>query len=152
MACAVTVCAIPRPSDADTFLGAEIAQAAIRLIEAPLQAGGDNPQGFDCSGLAWYAHHLFGLDLPRKAQDQSRAARPVSLKALRPGDLLFFHLKDQSAARTVDHVGIYIGQGFFIHVSSTAKAVAYASLDNDYFKSRLVSAGRFWSMPLRASR
>lgn len=156
MACVVTVYGAPKVAMAQAVIGSEIAQTAIRLIEAPLHAGGTSPEGFDCSGLAWYAHHLLGIEVPRTAEDQSRAARRVALKALMPGDLLFFHVKGKEKGKShdhaVDHVGIYIGQGLFVHVSSVERAVAYGSLDNAYFRSHLVSAGRFWSLPLRASR
>jgi cell wall-associated NlpC family hydrolase len=136
----------------DDTLGGEIAQAAIDVLNAPYVPGGTDIQGFDCSGLSWYIHQRNGVDVPRKAEDQSRAAQPVLLSDLAPGDLIFFHMKGNSADRDVDHVGIYIGNGFFIHVSTTARAVAYSRLDNVYFRDHIVSAGRFWSTPLRASR
>jgi cell wall-associated NlpC family hydrolase len=152
MACVVTACVSGPVQAQDDTLGGEIAQAAINLLNAPYVPGGIDIQGFDCSGLSWYIHQQNGVDVPRKAEDQSRTARPVLLPDLAPGDLIFFHMKGSSADRGVDHVGIYIGNGFFIHVSTSARIVAYARLDNVYFRDRIVSAGRFWSSPLRAAR
>lgn len=123
--------------------GVEIARIASSLVGTPYQFGGADTQGFDCSGLAFYAHQGVGLTIPRTAAAQSRAAQPVAVRALRPGDLLFFRM----GRRRVDHVGVYTGHGRFVHAPRRGEVVAYASLEDPYFRKRLVRAGRFWAHP-----
>src|SRR5215472_17644434 len=120
--------------------GAVIARVAVHLVGTPYAFGGADAQGFDCSGLAVYAHEAVGLDIPRTARDQDRAAQPVPVSDLRPGDLLFFRI----AARHVNHVGIYAGAGRFVHAPRRGEVVSYASLEDPYFRKRFVRGGRFW--------
>lgn len=120
--------------------GTAIAQAAMKLVGTPYEFGGADEHGFDCSGLAVYAHEAVGLDIPRTARDQARAARPVPLRELRPGDLVFFRI----SRSVINHVGIYTGGGQFVHAPRRGEVVSYASLDDPYFRKRFVRAGRFW--------
>jgi cell wall-associated NlpC family hydrolase len=136
---ALAACASPaRRPRSDT--GAEIATLAVSLVGAPYHFGGADAAGFDCSGLAFYVHQQVGLTIPRTAGEQRRAARPVPLARLAPGDLVFFHIH----ARGIDHVGVYAGSGRFVHAPRAGGAVAYGSLSEDYYRARVVSAGRFW--------
>jgi cell wall-associated NlpC family hydrolase len=121
--------------------GAAIAALAASLVGTPYQFGGADASGFDCSGLALYVHERFGLSIPRTAAAQQRAARPVPLAQLAPGDLVFFRIR----ARGVDHVGIYAGDGRFIHAPRAGQAVASADLTHGFYARRLRSAGRFWN-------
>lgn len=89
----------------------EVAHTAYDMLGTPYRYGGDTPRGFDCSGLVYYAYRRAGVTVPRDTVQQFRHTRTVSLRHLRPGDLLFFRL----AGRRVSHVGIYIGDGKFIH-------------------------------------
>jgi len=134
-ACASHPRRVPPP---DT--GAVIATLAVSLVGAPYHFGGADAAGFDCSGLALYVHERVGLAIPRTAREQQRAARPVAPGELAPGDLVFFSIH----SRRVDHVGIYAGTGRFIHAPRAGGAVAYADLSEDYYRERLVGAGRFW--------
>ncbi len=77
--------------------------------------------------------------MPRTTGAQLRHAQPVALSLLHPGDLLFFR---QRSSR-VSHVGIYVGDGWFIHAPSRGKRVSYESMQNSYWKPRLVAAGRY---------
>ena len=120
--------------------GEVIASAAASLVGTPYHFGGADTAGFDCSGLALYAHAQAGLAIPRTAAAQQRAARPVPLAQLAPGDLVFFRVH----ARHVDHVGVYAGGGRFVHAPRAGLAVSYAELGSGYYAKRLVSAGRFW--------
>jgi cell wall-associated NlpC family hydrolase len=120
--------------------GAAIAAVATSLLGTPYQFGGADASGFDCSGLALYVHERVGLSIPRTAATQQRAAQPVPLAQLAPGDLVFFHIR----ARGVDHVGIYAGAGRFIHAPRAGQAVTYADLTQGFYARRLRSAGRFW--------
>jgi len=133
----------PRRPPAPPDTGGQIAALAVSLVGAPYHFGGADAAGFDCSGLALYAHERFGLTIPRTAREQQRAARPVPLGELAPGDLVFFHIH----SRRVDHVGIYAGGGRFVHAPRAGGAVAYGDLSDAYYRAHLVSAGRFWNGP-----
>jgi len=129
--------------------GATIAALAVSLVGAPYQFGGADAAGFDCSGLVLYVHARAGIAVPRTASGQQHAAQPVPLSALAPGDLVFFHIR----SRTVDHVGIYVGGGRFVHAPRAGGAVAYGELGaSGYYRRRVSGAGRFWeSFPANAS-
>jgi cell wall-associated NlpC family hydrolase len=142
-ACAGTSRLSDRAPAAEDEQGAVMARIAMHLVGTPYQFGGADAQGFDCSGLAEYVHESVGLEIPRTARDQERAAQPVPLGELRPGDLVFFHI----SARHVNHVGIYAGGGRFVHAPRRGEVVSYASLDDPYFHKRFVRAGRFWTRP-----
>jgi murein DD-endopeptidase len=121
--------------------GAAIAQAAQSLLGTPYHFGSADAAGFDCSGLALYVHERAGLAIPRTAAEQRRAAHPVPLGQLAPGDLVFFRIR----SRGIDHVGVYAGGGRFIHAPRAGLAVRYGNLSGGSFYARhLVSAGRFW--------
>jgi cell wall-associated NlpC family hydrolase len=130
----------PRPPPSQPDPGGQIAALAVSLVGAPYHFGGADAAGFDCSGLALYVHERAGFAIPRTAREQQRAARPVPLGELAPGDLVFFHIH----SRRVDHVGIYAGGGRFVHAPRAGSAVAYGDLGEGFYRARLVSAGRFW--------
>lgn len=113
---------------------------ALGMLGTPYRYGGSTPAGFDCSGLVYYSHQQAGIDLPRTARDQSRRAQPVSGRRLQPGDLVFFRL----SGRKVDHVGIYAGNGQFVHAPSSGSQVSVASLENPFWRQRLVGAGNYY--------
>jgi cell wall-associated NlpC family hydrolase len=141
-ACTSTPRLVPATEPGDQQ-GAAIARVAMSLVGTPYEFGGADAHGFDCSGLAVYAHAAAGLDIPRTARDQDGTARPIALRDLRPGDLLFFRI----SSRHVNHVGIYIGERRFVHAPRRGEVVTVASLDDPYFRKRLVRAGRFWRPP-----
>lgn len=114
-------------------------RVATAMLGAPYRYGGSSPRGFDCSGLVYYAFRETGMRVPRTTGAQLRHAQPVALSQLQPGDLLFFR---QRSSR-VSHVGIYVGDGWFIHAPSRGKRVSYESMQNSYWKPRLVAAGRY---------
>jgi cell wall-associated NlpC family hydrolase len=144
MAATLLACGLPRRSLAGIGLGAAIVQVAQKLVEAriPYREGGTDPAGFDCSGLVWYTHTSVGLDVPRTAMLQSQAARPVSREALEAGDLLFYKMGEKAGSQ-VDHVGIFVDFGLFIHVSSRRQAVGYELFE--YMQQYLVGTGRLWA-------
>ncbi len=128
------------PAGTHTDAGAAVVRIAVSLVGTRYQFGGADEAGFDCSGLVLYVHERLGLAIPRTAAAQQRAALPVPLAQLQPGDLVFF----SSDGRAVDHVGIYAGFGRFIHAPHAGVAVSYAELASEYYARHLVSAGRFW--------
>jgi cell wall-associated NlpC family hydrolase len=121
-------------------LGNEIAIRAIALVGHPYVYGGADLQGFDCSGLVYFIHEQLGLDVPRTAADQQRAAQTVQRGDLAPGDLLFFH----TSGRGVSHVGIYVGENRFIHAPQSGRLIELRSLDDRYYSQHWVASGRFW--------
>ena len=129
---------VPSPPGAQ---GRAIAAAAAALVGTPYHFGGADAAGVDCSGLALYVHERVGLAIPRTAAEQQRAARPVALAQLAPGDLVFFRIHSHG----VDHVGIYAGEGRFVHAPRRGLAVAYGELGHGFYARHLAVAGRFWN-------
>lgn len=121
-------------------IGSEIALRAISLLGSPYQWGGAGPKSFDCSGLVRYVHSQIGIDTPRTAAEQYAAAKPVTLRELAPGDLLFFRI----SGRRVSHVAIYAGEGRFVHAPQTGRPVELRMLDDDFYSPRLAGAGRLF--------
>jgi cell wall-associated NlpC family hydrolase len=130
------------PSTAATAPGgAAIARAAAAQLGAPYRYGGTDPtRGFDCSGLVFYAHAQQGIAVPRTAAAQFAAARSLDPDDLEPGDLVFYRL--DTRRREVTHVGIYVGQGRFVHAPQSGKRVGEALLDDPYWRERFAGAGR----------
>jgi cell wall-associated NlpC family hydrolase len=126
--------------------GAAIAAQAAALVGTPYHFGGADVAGFDCSGLARYVHERVGLTIPRTAAEQQRAAQPVAVEQLEPGDLVFFRIRKHS----VDHVGIYAGDGRFVHAPRAGVTVSYADLAHGFYARHLAGAGRFWGPAPRA--
>ena len=134
---------LPSPTGpAGSDAGARIAREAIAQVGATYRNGGASPaQGFDCSGLVTYVFGGQGIKVPRTAAQQYSAARPILAGELRPGDLVFFQLVPPS--REVTHVGIYTGQGRFVHAPKSGKRVCETRLDDEYFRERIAGYGRF---------
>ena len=130
---------IPIPAP-EFSLGSEIVLRAIALLGTPYQFGGNGPDAFDCSGLVRYVHHELGIDVPRTAAEQYRAALAVNLEQLEPGDLLFFRTQGDG----VSHVAIYAGSNRFVHAPQTGRVIELRALDDSYFRPRLVGAGRLF--------
>ena len=103
--------------------------------------GGTSPKGFDCSGYVQYLYKKHHVNLPRTAWAQSKKGEAVSLQELKKGDLLFF-LTDKKRGIPVTHVGIYIGNGKFIHAASRKKGIIISPVDHGYYAKKLVSARR----------
>lgn len=103
--------------------------------------GGTSPKGFDCSGYVQYLYKKHHVDLPRTAWAQSKKGTQVDLAHLQKGDLLFF-LTDKKRGIPVTHVGIYLGNGKFIHAASRKKGIIISPIDHGYYASKFVSARR----------
>ena len=132
----------PRESEPPGDGGIPVARAAAQLVGAPYHFGGADLQGFDCSGLAVYVYaRAAGVEIPRTANAQQAAAQPVSEEALSPGDLVFFRIH----SRHVNHVGIYTGDGRFVHAPRSGEVVSYGNLTTGYYHKHFAGAGRFWS-------
>ena len=126
------------PRSAAANPGSAALLAAESRIGTPYRYGGSGPDAFDCSGLVAYAYQQAGVPLPRTAAQQYALARPVPRAELRPGDLVFFRW----SGREVSHVGIYAGDGQFVHAPQTGGEVRTANLDDEWYRERYAGAGR----------
>lgn len=106
--------------------GAEIAAYALQFVGCDYAYGGCGPDVFDCSGLTKYVYAQFGITLPHNAETQADCGEYVSREDLRPGDLVFFY-------SPIGHVGIYIGNGQYVHASDYGIGVIVSSLDSSSY-------------------
>lgn len=123
---------------ADGDAAARAAEHARNMVGKPYVYGGNSPRGFDCSGLVQYSYERAGVSVPRTTRSQLEAGLPVTARALRTGDLVFF---DQEG-RKFSHVGIYIGDGRFVHAPSSGKRVRIDRLEERYWQQHFVAARR----------
>ncbi len=114
------------------------ADNALAMLGKPYRRSGNTPAGFDCSGLVQYSYAKAGINLPRETQAQRHEGRLVHASELRRGDLVFF---DQEGKK-FSHVGIYVGQGRFVHAPSTGGRVRADGLDAAYWRNHFVEARR----------
>lgn len=119
-------------------VGQKIAVTAGKYIGTPYRYGGTSPKGFDCSGLTYYVYKKFGYKLPRRARDQMKKGKHVAKSKLKPGDLVFF----KSSYYSGYHVGIFVGNGKFIHAPSSGKRVETQSLTKGYYRRKYYTARR----------
>ena len=109
------------------------------MVGVPYRYGGGTPDGFDCSGLVRYSFERGGFPvLPRNSSDQYATTQRIRLDQLAPGDLLFFTFR----GRNVSHVGIYVGDGEFVHAAKTTRRVERVRFDHPYWSRQLQLAGR----------
>lgn len=121
-----------------SYVRSELVKTAKTFIGIPYRWGGSSvKKGFDCSGLTMAVYKLNGLDLPRTSKNQYQTGVCISQKDLSKGDLVFF---DTSGGKNVSHVGIYVGNGKFIHAPRKGKTVCVSSLSSRYYKKRYLGA------------
>jgi len=140
---------VASPSQTGESAASSIARRTERS-EALLQAllalgldyryGGESPAtGFDCSGLVAHVYlEAWNIRLPRNTSAQSKAGTPVSLAELQAGDLVFY----DTLKRPYSHVGIYLGDGRFVHAPKSGAQVRIESLQNAYWAQRFDGARR----------
>jgi len=129
-------------TNASPYPVTELLMTAMSLIGVNYKFGGHTPEsGFDCSG---FVRHLFAstlsIDLPRSSMAMAKAQRGLSIErdALKPGDLVFYNTRK----RPYSHVGIYIGEGRFIHAPSRGKSVETVDMNERYWAKRFNGARR----------
>ena len=140
----------PLQTARSTFGGkaSELVIQAMGLLGVPYKRGGiSEEKGFDCSG---FVRHMFeksvGLVLPRRAEEQAKVTEEINRSDLKPGDLVFFN----TMKRTFSHVGIYVGDGKFIHAPRPGKAVRVDDMREAYWQKRFNGARRVQSDKLQA--
>lgn len=123
------------PVARDGSIGATVVGIAAEVMGTPYRWGGTSADGFDCSGLIQFAYREVGIVLPRRSADQALAGRAVAkdVSALEPGDILTFAT---GAPGVVSHVGLYLGEGRFIHSATGGVQVSVLSATDPY--------GRWW--------
>jgi cell wall-associated NlpC family hydrolase len=140
----------PLQSARNTFGGraSELVIQAMGLLGVPYKRGGTSEEkGFDCSG---FVRHMYeksvGLVLPRRAEEQAKVTEEINRSELKPGDLVFFN----TLKRTFSHVGIYVGDGKFIHAPRPGKAVQVDDMREAYWQKRFNGARRVQTDKLQA--
>jgi cell wall-associated NlpC family hydrolase len=113
---------------------------AMGLLGVPYRRGGTSEDtGFDCSGFVRHLYEKsFGRLLPRRADEQARATETIDRAELKPGDLVFFN----TMKRAFSHVGIYVGDGKFIHAPRAGKAIRVDDMREAYWQKRFNGARR----------
>jgi cell wall-associated NlpC family hydrolase len=123
-----------------TDRASELVVTAMGFLGVPYRRGGHSAEtGFDCSGFvrAMYEQTL-GLVLPRRANEQAAATQAIDRRELQPGDLVFFN----TMKRAFSHVGIYIGEGKFIHSPKPGAQVRVEDMGGSYWSRRFDGARR----------
>jgi hypothetical protein len=135
MACAIPVCLLASTAH---VLAGDVVDLAASLIGRPYVWGAEGPRSFDCSGLTQFVFQEFGIDLPRRAVDQSKTGDPT--RRLQRGDLLFF--STDADRSLVTHVGIYEGADMMIDASKRHGRVRRDNLREDFWVDRFLFARR----------
>lgn len=113
-------------------------RTASSQLGTPYRTGGCDPNtGFDCSGFTTWVFNKYGIHLPRSSREQFQTGTTVAKNRLRKGDLVFFRSR-----RGINHVGIYLENGKFIHSASHGKTVTISHLDEDYWRTHYAGGRR----------
>ena len=116
---------------------ASVIEYAKQFIGTPYVYGGTTPSGFDCSGFVQYVYRHFGVNLSRTTYTQVKEGTYVPRSELQTGDLVFF-----GSSGNVSHVGIYVGDGQFIHSPRTGRSICIESLNSGYYNNKYYTARR----------
>ncbi|MBI1315581.1 glycoside hydrolase [bacterium] len=129
--------ALSAPSGA--LANSELEAYVDRWVGTPYRYAGNTQKGVDCSGFvcAVYREHYNDPFQGRRSEDLFAEVEPIALEDLEPGDVVFFKIR----GTRIDHVGVYLGDGTFVH-SSTQKGVIRSRLDEPYYQKRFFKGGR----------
>jgi cell wall-associated NlpC family hydrolase len=118
----------------------ELQQFAMQLLDIRYRRGGRVPAtGFDCSGFVHYVFaQVFGVDLPGNSAEQYHVGKQIARTEMKVGDLVFF----KTHGKRISHVGIYLGEGRFIHSPTTGERVRVSNLAENYWARRFAGARR----------
>jgi len=119
--------------------GDRLVSRAMKYLGTPYRHGGISPStGFDCSGFVYYLYGaVFGQSIPRMPDGMAREGAPVARSDLKRGDIVFFGYRG-----TFTHVGIYAGNGQFVHATHRGSPVSVTALDSDYYRQHYMTAVR----------
>ena len=132
---------VPKQAKDTKGMGSIAARTAERFVGIPYRWGGDNVvDGMDCSGFVRAVYNLCGLSIPRTSRDQFKAGDSVTKYDLQDGDLVFFG----SSADKINHVGIYVGGGKFVHAPRQGEEIRVTAVNESYFEKRFVGARRYF--------
>ena len=120
----------------------KVVSQTLAYLNAPYLWGGRRPDtGIDCSAFVQLVYGEAGLGLPRVAREQFRVTKGLRPDDVLPGDLVFFSMAHPGSSR-VDHVGVYMGRGFFVH-ASVANGVHIEPIAKPYYLDRLVGIRKY---------
>ena len=124
---------------ATTGKAQSVLSRAFALLGTPYRWGGTSTDGFDCSGLVGYVfRNALGIELPRVSREMAQTGAQVDRDQMTAGDLVFF----STHSGQVDHVGIYVGEGKFVHAPRTGRDVTVSRLDTGYWSQKFIVARR----------
>jgi len=132
----------PQATPTQQSMGQQVVETAKQYIGTPYVYGGSTPAGFDCSGFVKYIYSQFGVNLNRVAADQINNGYAVSRDAMMPGDILCF--ANAGGTGYIGHVGIYVGDGMFIHSPRTGYTVCIESLATTNYGNRIAGIRRIF--------
>jgi hypothetical protein len=136
---AVARVATATPLQPPEALATELVVRSLALVDTPYRYGGRTPAGFDCSGFVGYVFaESAGVSLPRRTEEIWRVGDRVARSELAVGDLVFFN----TLGRRFSHVGIYIGDGVFVHAPARGGRVRVERLTDTYWEARYNGARR----------
>ncbi len=128
-------------SSGSNQMGSKIIATAMTKLGASYRRANAGPNVFDCSGFVYWVHKQHGITLTRSSSDMINYGKPVPRDQLQPGDVVYFKNTYRSG---ISHVGIYIGNGDFIHASNHRGGVKVSSLASSYYAPRYVTAHRMY--------
>jgi gamma-D-glutamyl-L-lysine dipeptidyl-peptidase len=130
-----------RKISSSSDMGAIAARTAERFVGIPYRWGGDNVvEGMDCSGFVRAVYNLCGISIPRTSAEQFRTGEKVARDELKDGDLVFFG----SSPDNINHVGIYVGNGRFVHAPKRGDEIKVSAIEDKYFSGRFIGAKRYF--------
>lgn len=130
-----------KASRGERDMGAIAARTAERFVGIPYRWGGDTVvDGMDCSGFVRAVYNLCGISIPRTSREQYKAGDAITKVDLQDGDLVFFG----AAEDKINHVGIYVGAGKFVHAPRRGEEIRVTAIDESYFEKRFIGARRYF--------
>ncbi|HHC80846.1 MAG TPA: hypothetical protein ENK46_13250 [Flavobacteriia bacterium] len=133
----ISSCGVSRKAASASSVKLKLEKQYQQYKGTPYKYGGTDRRGFDCSGFTQLVYrNAFRIELPRTTEAMAKTGKKVSKHTLRPGDLVFFR-----PSRKYRHVGIFMGNGIFMH-SSTSNGIIKSKLSNPYWKKKYKFAKR----------